>query len=132
MTGLEILLPAILPAAIDAVKNLAGGVSRRIGGISVDDQLKLQSADIEKLKALASMDSPVGTPSQWVVDLRSSFRYIAAGLSICAGIYMMPGAEIVDPTVVTAMADLAGQLISAPFAFIFGERLYFGLTGRNK
>ena len=123
MTGLELLLPALLPAVIDGVKNLAQGVSRKVGGLSVDDQLKLQTADIDRLKALAALDEVKGSPSQWVVDLRSSFRYIAAGLSIIGGIYVI----INIPTAV----EIGTQLISAPFSFIFGERLYFGLTGRK-
>jgi hypothetical protein len=123
MTGLELLLPAILPAAIDAVKNVAQGISRKVGGLSVDDQLKIQSADIERLKALATLDEVKGNPSQWVVDLRASFRYIAAGVSILGGVYVIAA-------VPTAM-ELGGQLVSAPFAFIFGERLYMGLTGKR-
>lgn len=121
---LEILLPAILPAAMDALKNLFGGLSRKIGGLSVEDQVKLQTADIERLNALAKLDTPAGTPSQWVVDLRSAFRYVSAGVSILAGV----GLVFFNP----AATELAAQLISAPFAFIFGERMYFGLTGRAK
>jgi hypothetical protein len=118
-----ILLPAILPALMDGFKNLAGGISRKVGGLSVDDQVKLQSADIEKLKALATLDEVKGSPSQWVVDLRASFRYLAAGLSIAGGLYLL-GWTSVD-------ANLSGQLVSAPFSFIFGERLYLGLTGKR-
>lgn len=124
MTGLELLLPALLPAVIDGVKNLAGGISRKIGGLSVDDQIKMQTGDIEKLKALAALDEVKGNPSQWVVDLRASFRYIAAGVSILGGIYVI--------VTIPAAIDIGNQLISAPFAFIFGERMYFGLTGRAK
>lgn len=116
-----LILPAVLPAAIDALKNLFGGISRRIGGLSVEDQLKLQAADVERLKALASLDTPAGVPSQWVVDLRSSFRYLGAGISILGGlgvIWYIPGAQ-----------EIGLQLISAPYAFIFGERLYLGLKG---
>lgn len=119
-----LILPAILPAAMDAVKNLFGGIARKVGGLSVDDQIKIQSADIQKLEALAKLDSPVGTPSQWVIDLRASFRYVGAGLSIIGGLALM----FYSPTLV----DLGAQLISAPFAFIFGERMYFGLTGKGK
>lgn len=127
MTGLEILLPAVLPAVIDGAKSLFGGVARKIGGLSVDDEVKLANADVEKLKALAAIDNPTGTPSQWVVDLRASFRYIAAGVSILVGAYI--GYKFATiPDAVT----LAGQLISAPFAFIFGERLYFGMKGIKK
>lgn len=119
----SLILPAVLPAAMDAVKNLFGGISRRIGGLSVDDQVKLQSADIEKLKALAALDEVKGNPSQWVVDLRSSFRYLAAGISIIGGISLM----FYDVN----LSDLGGQLVSAPFAFIFGERLYMNLAGKK-
>lgn len=118
-----ILLPAILPALIDGFKNLAGGVSRKIGGLSVDDQLKMQAGDIEKLKALAALDEVKGSPSQWVVDLRASFRYIAAGVSIMGGLCLIGYQPI--------LADLGAQLVSAPFSFIFGERLYMGLTGKK-
>ena len=117
-----ILLPAILPALIDAGKNLAGGISRRIGGLSVDDQIKLQNADIEKLKALSLLDEIKGSPSQWVVDTRGSFRYIAAALSILVG-----GIALVQDI----QPEIAAQLVSAPFSFIFGERLYLGLTGKR-
>lgn len=123
MTGLEIILPAVLPAAIDGLKSLFSGIGRRVGGVSVEDQLKLQDGDLKKLDALSRLDEVKGTPSQWVVDLRASFRYIAAGASILGGfIGLANGLE----------AEIAGQFISAPFAFIFGERLYFGLTGRGK
>jgi hypothetical protein len=119
----SLILPAILPAAMDAIKNLFGGISRRIGGLSVDDQVKMQTADIEKLKALAQLDEVKGTPSQWVVDLRSSFRYLAAGFSIMGGLGLI--------CYMPDLAELGGQLISAPFAFIFGERLYMGLSGKK-
>jgi hypothetical protein len=117
-----ILLPAILPALIDGFKNLAGGISRKVGGLSVDDQLKMQAGDIEKLKALALLDEVKGTPSQWVVDLRASFRYLAAGFSIFGGLFLL--AKNIQP-------DIAAQFVAAPFAFIFGERLYMGLTGKK-
>lgn len=122
---LELILPAVLPAAMDGLKNLLGGISRKIGGLSVDDQLKLETANVDRLKALSALDTPVGTPSQWVIDLRASFRYIGAGVSILAGVGLM----FYNPLIAEG---LASQLISAPFAFIFGERLYFGLTGRTK
>lgn len=124
---LELLLPALLPSVIDAAKGLFGGLGRKIGGLSVEDEIKLEGAGVEKLKALAALDTPSGTPSQWVVDLRAAFRYVAAGVSILIGAYLgYKFAAIPDAL------ELAGQLISAPFAFIFGERLYFGMKGLKK
>lgn len=127
MSILAALLPALLPAAIDAARGLFGGLGRKLGGLSVDDEIKLDNASVEKLKALATLDTPTGTPSQWVIDLRASFRYIAAGVSILCGAYVgIKYAAIPDAL------ELAGQLIAAPYAFIFGERLYFGMKGMKK
>lgn len=127
MSILAALLPALLPAAIDAAKGLFGGLGRKIGGLSVDDEIKLEMAGVEKLKALAALDTPTGTPSQWVVDLRASFRYLAAGVSILVGSYLAYKFQASPEAL-----DLAGQLIAAPFAFVFGERLYFGMKGMKK
>lgn len=119
------LLAALAPAAIDAVKTLFGGLARKVGGLSVDDEIKLLNANVEKLKALASLDNPVGTPSQWVVDLRAAFRYVGAGVSMAIGglvVFYAP----------TDIKPLGFDLIAAPFSFIFGERLYLGLKGISK
>lgn len=124
---LEMLLPALLPSVIDAAKGLFGGLGRKIGGLSVEDEIKLESAAVDKLRALASLDTPVGTPSQWVIDLRSSFRYVAAGVSILAGAYLAYKYSAVPDAL-----ELAGYLIGAPFSFIFGERLYLGMKGQKK
>lgn len=116
------LISSLIPGAVEAVKGLFGAASRKWVGLSVDDQIKLNNADIERLKALAQLDSPQGTPSQWVVDLRSSFRYVGAGASILGGLLMF----FVTPD----LADIAAQLITIPFSFIFGERMV--LTFRSK
>lgn len=127
MSILAALLPALLPAAIDAAKGLFGGLGRKLGGLSVDDEIKLENSGVEKLKALAQLDTPSGVPSQWVIDLRASFRYLAAGVSILVGSYI--GIKF---NAVPDALELAGQLIAAPYAFIFGERLYFGMKGLRK
>lgn len=125
---LESLLASVVaPAAIDLIKNTAGALARRWAGLSVDDQIKLQNADISKLEALAKLDNPAGTPSQWVVNLRASFRYIGAGVAILSGLSLL----LLAPTSPT-LVDAGLQLISMPFGFIFGERLYLGLTGKQK
>lgn len=122
----SILASVVAPAAIDLVKTTVGALSRKWIGLSVDDQIKLQNADIAKLDAIAKLDTPIGTPSQWVVDLRASFRYIAANVVILAGIFMVGG------TSSEAIQDAGLQLIAMPFGFIFGERLLLGLKGNKK
>lgn len=114
------LISALAPAAIDAVKTLFGGLSRRIGGLSVDDEVKLASSDISRLEALAKLDNPAGTPSQWVVDLRASFRYIASGIMVVGGIALV----WYGLTISSAELSEAGVSIAlAPSSFILGERM---------
>jgi hypothetical protein len=100
----------VVPILTDFIKTSAPSISRKVFGVSVDEQIKMNEADIERLKALATLDTPGGTPSQWVVDLRASFRYIAAAALILSGI------------------DLA----SSPFGFIFGERLVLSYKANGK
>lgn len=113
------IISALAPAAVEALKNLFGGLGRKIGGLSVDDEIKLSTANVERLKALAQLDMPVGNPSQWVVDLRASFRYIAAGIFVIGGlstIYLAP-----------TLAPLGLEAAVAASSFIFGERMLLSL-----
>jgi len=116
------LASVVAPAAIDLIKNSFGALTKKWVGLSVDDEIRLQSADIERLKALAQLDTPGGSPSQWVVDLRASSRYIAIGVSILVGTSILiwfPG-----------LADIGAQLIGIPFSFLFGERMYLSIKGK--
>lgn len=117
------VISALLPAGVDAIKSLFGAASRKWVGLSVEDQIKLDNANVEKLKALAQLDNPGGTPSQWVVDLRASFRYVGAGASILGGLYgLFSGLD----------SEVSAQLISIPFSFIFGERMLLTLNQAKK
>lgn len=117
------LASVVAPAIIDFVKNTLGAVTKKWVGLSVDDEIKLQTSEIEKLKALSQLDNPVGTPSQWVVDLRASSRYVGVVLCILSGV----GVLVYFPP----LAEIGAQLIGIPFSFLFGERLYMGLTGKK-
>ena len=116
-----LIASVVLPAIIDLFKGGVQAASRKWIGLSIDEQIKLQQADVDKLTALAKLDTPSGNPSQWVVDLRASFRYIAAIVVIAVGCWMM--------TLSKELSDMAFQLISMPFGFIFGERLLLSLKG---
>jgi len=118
------IISALAPAAVDALKNLFGGLGRKIGGLSVEDEIKLQNATVERLKALAILDNPVGTPSQWVVDLRASFRYIACGLFVIGGLSTI----FFAPT----LAPLGIEAAVAASSFIFGERMLLSLKANAK
>ncbi|MBP9034443.1 MAG: hypothetical protein KBG29_11155 [Pseudomonadales bacterium] len=118
------VIAAAIPVVTDFLKTVGGGIARRVGGLSVDDQIKLEQSMVERLKALAGLDQPGGTPSQWVVDLRASFRYIAAAALIVIG-----GAAIIIGLLNNSqeIVSIGGQLASFPFGFIFGERLVLAL-----
>lgn len=124
----SILASVLIPAAVDIAKNAGSAISRRFGGLSVDEQIKMDASNVEKLKALAELDNPHGTPSQWVVNLRAAFRYVAAGALIATGGIVIMSAT--TPDTLQIGAEIAGM----PFGFIFGERmvLSFKQGGKSK
>lgn len=126
---LSLLASVAVPIILDLAKSVGGAVSRKFVGLSVDDQIKLETAQVQKLEALAKLDSPNGTPSQWVIDLRSSFRYISAAIIILVGgVIATLGISKGDPTTIGAGLELAGM----PFGFIFGERLVLSYKPMGK
>ena len=120
---LQNLLAALLPVGVDAVKQIIGkfaGGSVRPSNIA--EQIQLDTSNVEKLKALAALDNPYGTPSQWVVDLRASFRYLAAAIVIICGLSVQ--FATVDAVFKIAGLDFAGMA----FSFVFGDRVYLNLS----
>ena len=117
---LGLLLPALVPVASDAIR---GVVARLTGGAgakpqSVDEAIRMMEAETAKLTALAELDRPAGNISQWVADLRASFRYIAAGVIILAAVV-----TLFVPTSVE-LVDIVWQAAGSVWAFIFGDRAY--------
>lgn len=114
---LEALIGALAPVAVDGVKRI---IHYKTGGakpVTVDEQIRLDNAEIERLKVLTELDRPVGNPSQWVVDLRASSRYVCAGICIIGG-----GLSVflpVDPAVKTTCLELANIALG----FLFGARI---------
>lgn len=124
-----LIASVLLPAVIDMFKTGVSAASRRWVGLSVDDQIKLGEHEVTKLETIAKLDNPYGTPSQWVIDLRASFRYIAAGVLIVGGLSVAGlGAYLKEMPLMLAGLEAAG----APFGFIFGERMWANFTGRMK
>lgn len=117
---LELLVSALAPAVIESGKQW---VQTKLGGIkatTVDEQIKLDQNDIEKLKAVASLDNPGGTPSQWVIDLRASSRYILAGVVVIGGV------STLFLPVAPAVQSLALEAANIVFGFLFGSRITTG------
>ena len=134
---LALILPSLIPAGLDAVKGLFSAAQRKWLGLTVEEEIKLDEAAVKRLEALAKLDDLGSTqPSQWVVDLRSSFRYIAACVSILAGIGLgytaLYSNAITSEEMSTVLLPLAMDLIGIPFSFIFGERLWNGMKGTKK
>lgn len=115
-----LLTSVLVPIFTDFFKSSGPAVSRKLFGVSVDDQIKIEEAQVKKLEALAQLDNPHGTPSQWVIDVRASFRYIAAALLILGGMGVAAyGVVSADSSSIVIGLEMAGY----PFGFIFGERL---------
>lgn len=115
---LETVIAALVPVGVEGVKQ---AISKFFGGpqpTTVDEQIKLQNSEIERLKALAELDDPHGTPSQWVVDLRASARYLGALAVIVAGLIILYIPGMSDWLVAIAM-----EAVSIVFGFLFGQRI---------
>ena len=119
-TLLSLLLPSLVPVASDAVRGIIAKFTGGAGAIpqNVDEEIRLMNAKTENLKALAELDKPMGNISQWVADLRASFRYLAAGIIIVSAVSTL----YLPMDIVTA--DIAWQAAGSAFSFIFGDRMY--------
>ena len=117
------IISALLPGVVEAVKGVFGAASRKWIGLSVDDQIKLANADVERLKALAALDVPTGNPSQWVVDLRASFRYVACGAFVLGGLSTI--------FIAPELSEIGIEAAMAASSFIFGERMVLSLKGKK-
>jgi hypothetical protein len=118
---LETIIGALVPVGIDGIKSLIGKFTGSVKPISVDEQIKFDQNEINKLQALATLDNPYGTPSQWVVDLRASSRYLGALFVIAVGIgsLYLP----VEPEIQRIGVEAA----NIAFGFLFGTRIMANL-----
>ena len=116
----ESIIGALLPVAVESGKQL---ITKWVGGVrptTIDEQIKLDQSEIARMEALAKLDTPVGTPSQWVIDLRASARYIGALVVIGVGISTM------YVPVEDAIRKLALEAANIAFGFLFGSRIVSG------
>jgi hypothetical protein len=116
----ESIIGALVPVGIEGIKQ---AMTRFFGGVkatSIEDQIKLDNNEVEKIKALAELDKPIGQPSQWVVDLRASARYIGALAVIAVGISTLY--VPVEPEVKVIALEAA----NIAFGFLFGSRILAG------
>ena len=114
---LETIAASLIPVGIEGVKS---AITKFFGGVqpnSIEDVVKLNDSVVSKLKALAELDNPYGTPSQWVIDLRASSRYIGALAGIVGGI------AISLYSTDSATQAIGLEVASICFGFLFGSRI---------
>lgn len=119
---LEAVVSALIPIGVQAAnKYLNTGVKPA----TVEDQVALNNSEVERIKALAELDNVKGTPSQWVIDLRSSARYVGALFVIFIGLscLLIP----IAPTV----QSLALEAANIAFGFLFGSRIVSNFIGKK-
>lgn len=114
---LETIIAALVPVGVEGVKQAIGKWAGTVRATTVEEQLKLDDAEIKRLETVAKLDTPVGTPSQWVIDLRASARYLGSLLVIGAGI----GALYLP--VDTSIKAVSLEAANIAFGFLFGSRL---------
>ena len=119
---LEAILAALVPVGVEGIKQV---IARFVGGVratTIEEQIRLDQNDIQKLNALAALDNPGGTPSQWVIDLRASSRYIGALVVIAVGITSIY-LPLDDYT-----KGIALEAANIAFGFLFGTRIMANLN----
>jgi hypothetical protein len=115
---LTTLLSALIPVGVEGIKQGINAITGGVKPTTVAEQIQLDEQDIKRLNAIAALDTPGGTPSQWVVDLRGSARYLAAFVVILGGIGM---ALVQDVPADVKLVGLEGANIA--FGFLFGQRI---------
>lgn len=114
---LTTLLSSLVPVGIEGIKQLIVSKTGGVKPTTVAEQLQLDEQDIKRMQAVAALDNPGGTPSQWVVDLRGSARYLAAFTVIIGGVAV----AFCNVDVETKLMALEAANIA--FAFLFGQRV---------
>lgn len=115
---IESIVGALVPIGAEALKQL---VSKFTGGVkptTIAEQIQLENNEIERLKALAALDTPIGQPSQWVVDLRASSRYLGALVTIAVGLSTLYISNTPKEVQIIGL-----EAANIAFGFLFGTRI---------
>lgn len=118
---IETIIGALVPVGVEGIKQVIARFTGGVRATTIEEQIKLDRNEIEKLQALAALDNPYGQPSQWVIDLRGSSRYIGALFVILVGIgtLFLP----VQPEIQRIGVEAA----NIAFGFLFGSRIMANL-----
>ena len=119
---LATILSALIPVGIEGIKQAAARFFGGVRATTIEEQIKLDQSEIGRLQALAALDTPHGTPSQWVIDLRASARYLGALSVISIGI-----GSLFIPGITPGVQAIALEAANIAFGFLFGSRIVSAL-----
>lgn len=114
---IETIIAALVPVAAEGIKSAINKWTGGVKPLNIDEQIKLDQSEIAKLEAVAKLDNPGGTPSQWVIDIRASARYLAAGFVILGAI------AVQFTTAPVEIKKLSLEAANIVFGFLFGSRI---------
>lgn len=120
----SLVFPALAPAIADGLRGMFAKFTGSAGGNpqNVDERVKLMQAEAEKMKAMAELDNPMGTPSQWIIDLRAAYRYV-----IITAIFLFTGGALYSSTLPLEIKFILLDMTGASMSFVIGERMYLAI-----
>ena len=118
---IESIIGALVPVGVEGIKQLITNWTGGVKPTSIDDQIKLDQSEIARIEALAKLDNPGGTPSQWVIDLRASSRYLGALVVICVGL------STLYFSTTESIQRIGIEAANIAFGFLFGARIMANL-----
>ena len=118
---IESIIGALVPVGVEGIKQLITNWTGGVKPASIEDQIKLDQSEISRIEALAKLDNPGGTPSQWVIDLRASSRYLGALIVICVGL------STLYFSTTESIQRIGIEAANIAFGFLFGARIMANL-----
>jgi hypothetical protein len=118
---IETIIGALVPVGVEGIKQLIGKFTGGVRPITIAEQIQLDQSEIHRIEALAKLDNPYGTPSQWVVDLRASSRYLGALTVIAVGL------STLFLPVDSYVQRIGLEASNIAFGFLFGSRIMANL-----
>lgn len=120
MTGLEVVLPSLIPVAVDGIRGL---INKFTGGATAkpsnpDDVVKLMDAETKRLQALAQLEGS-GDTYRWVEAVRKLQRPVYGFSSLLCYIYLVNSGTATEQTV-----SEIGQWVQMFGFYLFGDRTY--------
>jgi len=125
------VLTALLPAFTQGLQQVFTRFFGSAQPATVDERIRLMQAESQAAQSLATLDTVSGTPSQWVVDLRSALRPIASlvlVIGFVAAVVIIAMFQIKLDSAIMMILGTLGDLAGAAIFYWFGERFHFNLS----